>query len=197
MKLTATTFMTLDGVVQGPGHARGGRPEDPSGGFELGGWTEPYDDEDFQRLTVEEFEHADAFLLGRRTYDIFCGFWPHVTDSDNPLAARLNGAPKHIASRSPRALDWDGAVQLQGDLVEAVQALKDQHGDELQVHGSGVLLRSLWDAGLVDEWRLRVFPVVLGSGRQLFGAGRVPGNLRLVDSRTTASGLTALRYARK
>ena len=197
MKLTATTFMTLDGVVQGPGHAPGGRPEDPSDGFELGGWTEPYDDEDFQRLTVEEFEHADAFLLGRRTYDIFCGFWPDVTDPVNPLAARLNGAPKHIASRSPQALDWAGAVQLQGDLVEAVQELKDQQGDELQVHGSGVLLRSLWDAGLVDEWRLRVFPVVLGSGRQLFGSGRVPGSLRLVDSRTTASGITALRYARK
>ncbi len=196
MKLTATTFMTLDGVVQGPGHAPDGRPEDPSDGFKLGGWTEPYGDEDFQRLTVEEFEHADAFLFGRRTYDIFSGFWPHVTDPDNTLAARLNRSPKHIASRSPQTLGWPGAVQLQGDLVEAVQALKDQPGDELQVHGSGVLLRALWDAGLVDEWRLRIFPVVLGSGRQLFGPGRVPGKLRLVDSRTTRSGITALRYAR-
>lgn len=196
MRLTATTFMTLDGVVQGPGHAPGGRAEDPSDGFELGGWTEPFGDEDFGRLTVEEFEHADAFLLGRRTYDIFSRFWPNVTDPDDRLAARLNGSPKHIVSRSPQTLEWAGAVQLPGDLVESVQALKDRPGDELQVHGSGVLLRSLWDAGLVDEWRLRIFPVVLGSGRQLFGTGRVPGSLRLVDSRTTASGITALRYAR-
>ena len=196
MKLTATTFMTLDGVVQGPGHAPGGRPEDPSDGFELGGWTEPYGDEDFQRLTVEEFEHAEAFLFGRRTYEIFSGFWPHVTDPGNALAARLNRSPKYIASRSPQTLGWTGSIQVQGDLVEEVRALKDQPGDELQVHGSGVLLRSLWDAGLVDEWRLRIFPVVLGSGRQLFGSGRVPVSLRLVDSRSTASGITALRYAR-
>lgn len=196
MRLTATMFMTLDGVVQGPGHAPGGRPEDPSDGFELGGWTTPYGDEEFQRITVEEFEHADAFLFGRRTYEIFAGFWPHVEDPDDPLATRLNSSPKHIASRNPQTLEWAGAVQVQGDLVEAVQALKEQPGDELQVHGSGVLLRSLWDAGLVDEWRLRVFPVVLGSGRQLFGTGRVPGELRLVDSQTTPSGITALRYAR-
>lgn len=196
MKLTATTFMTLDGVVQGPGHAPGGRPEDPSDGFELGGWTEPYGDDDFGQLTVEEFEHADAFLFGRRTYDIFSGYWPHVTDPGDPLAARLNSSPKHIASRSPQTLEWPGAVQLQGDLVEAVRALKEQPGDELQVHGSGMLLRSLWDAGLVDEWRLRIFPIVLGSGRQLFGTGRVPGSLRLADSRTTASGITAQRYVR-
>lgn len=196
MRLTATMFMTLDGVVQGPGHAPGGRPEDPSDGFELGGWTTPYADEEFQRITVEEFERADAFLFGRRTYEIFAGFWPHVEDPDDPLATRLNSSPKHIASRNPQTLEWAGAVQVQGDLVEAVQAVKEQPGDELQVHGSGVLLRSLWDAGLVDEWRLRVFPVVLGSGRQLFGTGRVPGELRLVDSRTTPSGVTALRYAR-
>ena len=196
MKLTATTFMTLDGVVQGPGHAPGGRPEDPSDGFELGGWTSPYDDEEFRRITVEEFEHAEAFLFGRRTYEIFSGFWPHVTDPGNALAARLNRSPKYIASRSPQILGWAGSIQVQGDLVEAVRALKDQPGDELQVHGSGVLLRSLWDAGLVDEWRLRIFPVVLGSGRQLFGAGRGPVSLRLVDSRSTASGITALRYAR-
>ena len=196
MKLTATTFMTLDGVVQGPGHAPGGRPEDPSDGFELGGWTSPYDDEEFQRITVEEFEHAEAYLFGRRTYEIFSGFWPHVTDPGNALAARLNRSPKYIASRSPQTLGWTGSIQVQGDLVEEVRALKDQPGDELQVHGSGVLLRSLWDAGLVDEWRLRIFPVVLGSGRQLFGSGRVPVSLRLVDSRSTASGITALRYAR-
>lgn len=196
MKLTATMFMTLDGVVQAPGQAPGGRPEDPSDGFELGGWTLAYGDEDFQQLTVEEFGHADAFLFGRRTYDIFSGYWPDVTDPDDPLAARLNSRPKHIASRSPQALGWPGAVQLKGDVVEAVQALKDQPGDELQVHGSGMLLRSLWDANLVDEWRIRIFPVVLGSGRQLFGTGRMPGSLRLVDSRTTPSGITALRYAR-
>ena len=163
MKLTATTFATLDGVVQGPGHAPGGRPEDPSGGFALGGWTEPYADEEFEQLTAEEFERADAFLFGRGTVRHLLRV---LATRDRPGQRHGRTAqhlpPKHIASRSPQRLGWAGAVQVQGELVEAVRGLKDQPGNKLQVHGSGVLLRSLWDAGLVDEWRLRIFPVVLG-----------------------------------
>jgi dihydrofolate reductase len=192
MKLTATTFVTLDGVMQAPG----GPDEDRSGGFEHGGWSFIFADEDFGRLVAQRFELADAFLLGRRTYDIFAAYWPKVTDEDHPIASRLNALPKYVASRSARELDWPGARLLEGDVVAAVRELKDRPGRELQVHGSGDLLQTLMAADLVDEHRVYVYPVVVGSGRRLFEEGGPPRMLRHIETTTTAAGVIVSAYER-
>jgi dihydrofolate reductase len=186
MKLTATTFVSLDGVYQAPG----GPEEDPSGGFELGGWSSPYGGEDFGRFVLEALDQADAFLLGRRTYDIFSAFWPHVTDENDPVAGRLNALPKYVASTTLESADWANTTVLRGDIVEEVARLKSQPGREIQVHGSGGLLQTLMRHDLVDEYRLLVYPVVLGSGLRLFREGARPTAMKLADSRTTSSGVT-------
>ena len=190
MRLTLTTFLTLDGVMQAPG----GPTEDPSGGFEHGGWLVPFFDDDAGEAMNAYFTHADAFLLGRRTYDIFAGAWPQVTDPGDPIAGALNRLPKYVASRSPRTLEWQGARQLEGDVASAVAALKDQPGRELQVHGSGDLAGTLMRHGLVDEYRLLTFPVVLGTGRRLFADGTVPAALRLTETTTTGTGVVISSY---
>jgi dihydrofolate reductase len=192
MKLTATTFVTLDGVYQAPG----GPEEDRSGGFELGGWSFTYADEDFGRIVTGWFEQADAFLLGRRTYDIFAAFWPLVTDENDPVASRLNALPKYVASRTLESVSWQGAELLEGDVPEAVARLKAQPGRELQVHGSGDLLQTLMANDLVDEHRLFIYPVVLGSGRRLFRDGAPPRSLEFVETTTTSAGVVVATYAR-
>ncbi|MBE0529054.1 MAG: dihydrofolate reductase family protein [Thermoleophilia bacterium] len=192
MRLTATTFLTLDGVMQAPG----GPDEDRSGGFEHGGWSFPYPDEDFGRLVSGWFAQADAFLLGRRTYEIFAAFWPHVTDEADPVASRLNTLPKYVASRTLESVGWQGATLLEGDVVEAVARLKTQPGRELQVHGSGELLQTLMAQDLVDEHRLFIYPVVVGSGRRLFRAAGPPRSLKLVDTTTTSTGVVVATYRR-
>ncbi|MGR6321685.1 dihydrofolate reductase family protein [Micromonospora soli] len=191
MRLTVTTFLTLDGVMQAPG----GRDEDVSGGFDLGGWLPPHFDETVGGWMGEILGRADALLLGRRTYDIMAAYWPHVTDPaeggpDNPL----NRLPKYVATNRKDELTWSGSHRLDGDLATGVTELKDRPGGELQVHGSGALARSLMREGLIDTYHLLVFPVVLGRGQRLFAEGVPPAGLRMTDSRNSPSGVTMLTY---
>ena len=190
MRLTLQSFLTLDGVMQAPG----GPDEDPDGGFDHGGWTFPYADEVSGAAIAGSFSDAGGFLLGRKTYEIFAGYWPKVTDPDNPIAGPLNRLPKYVASRTLSSVDWSGSVLLGGDVVAEIGALKEQPGGELQVHGSGNLVQTLIDEDLIDEYRLLWFPVHLGKGKRLFGDGRIPGALRLTGVQETSTGVIMTTY---
>jgi dihydrofolate reductase len=190
MRLTVTTFITLDGVYQAPG----GPGEDEEGGFQHGGWSFPYADADFGAAMVGWFSHADAFLLGRKTYDIFASYWPKVTDSSDPIASRLNALPKYIVSRGQPLLDWENSRLVTGDVAAEIARLKQAPGDELQVHGSGNLVHTLIRHGLADEYRLLVYPVLLGTGKRLFPEGDIGAALRLVDSKPTGTGVQIMVY---
>ena len=190
MRLTVTTFITLDGVYQAPG----GPGEDEEGGFQHGGWSFPYADADFGAAMAGWFSHADAFLLGRKTYDIFASHWPKVTDSSDPIASRLNALPKYVVSRGQPLLDWENSRLVTGDVPAEIASLKQEPGDELQVHGSGNLVHTLIRQGLADEYRLLVYPVLLGSGKRIFPDGDISTALRLVDSKTTGTGVQVLTY---
>jgi dihydrofolate reductase len=192
MKLTVTTFLTVDGVMQGPG----GPEEDPSHDFDLGGWLVPYADDDMGRAVVEWFATADAFLLGRRTYEIFEAYWPLVTDEHDPVAVALNTLPKYVASTTLERVEWHNSTLIDKDIVAAVTELKSRPGRDLQVHGSGDLAQTLIEHDLVDEYRLFIYPVVLGRGKRLFAGGTVPAALRLVDVKTTAAGVAVHTYER-
>lgn len=197
MKLTVQTFLTLDGVMQAPG----GPEEDPSGAFAHGGWQAPFDDAAVGEFVTELNSHASAFLLGRRTFDIFRGYWPDQTDPDDAIATAINSLPKHVVSRTLGGADvtWRGehpdtASLVTGDVVAAVQALREQPGDELQVWGSGQLLQTLLQQGLVDRFRLMTYPLVLGTGRRLFEHGILPVTMRPVELTTTDVGVVIGTY---
>ncbi|MFC8953313.1 dihydrofolate reductase family protein [Streptomyces sp. NPDC057101] len=188
--LSLTQFLTLDGVHQAPG----GPDEDPSGGFEHGGWSVPYGDEDFGRFMDEVFTRPTAFLLGRRTYEIFAGYWPLQTDPADPVASKLNALPKYVATTTLDSADWAGTTLLRGDVVKEVAALKERTDGEIQMHGSAGLARTLLDHDLIDTLHLLVFPVVLGTGRRLFSDGVRPTAFRHTSGRTTGSGVAIHTY---
>jgi dihydrofolate reductase len=190
MKLTVTMFMTLDGVAQAGGRA----DEDRDGGFEYGGWFIPHADDDFGQAIIARFDQADAFLLGRRTYEGFASYWSKATDPDDPVAGPLNSLPKYVPTHTLEESIWDGTTLLSDDAVAAISELKQQPGRELQVHGSINLVQTLIREGLVDEYFIVVAPVVLGTGKRLFGDGAVPTGLELTDSKATATGLLLLTF---
>ncbi len=190
MKLTTVTHVSVDGVMQG----LGGPDEDRRGGFERGGWALPLLDEQGGGFVNQVFQRADAFLFGRWTYQVFAGYWGAITDPENPIAAALNQRPKYVASTTLTDPQWADTTVLSGDVAGAIEQLKAKPGSELQVHGSGELVRWLFDNRLVDEITLMIYPVVIGQGRRLFPDTGPDAALHLVDSRTTPNGVTIQVY---
>ena len=191
-KIIVNAFLTLDGVMQSPG----GPDEDPEGGFVHGGWQGPYSDPVMRRLVTDGLADADAFLLGRKTYDIFSRYWPKITDPDNPIATALNARPKYVVSRTLEHVAWNNARLVKGDVPGELRRLRSQPGQTVQTWGSTELLQLLLENDLIDEYRLFIFPVMLGSGKRLFGSGTVPMALRPIESVTSEKGTTYLRLGR-
>jgi dihydrofolate reductase len=190
-KIIVLTFVSMDGVMQGPG----GPEEDTSGGFSHGGWTVGYFDEAVGQEMGQEMGHPFDLLLGRRTYDIFASHWPRVTEPGADLG--INKARKHVATNRQLSTDWNGtAVRLEGDVAEAVRKLREDSGPELQVHGSATLIQTLLGRDLVDELWLKIFPVTLGSGRRLFADGTRPAGFTLVETSASPSGVIIAKYRR-
>lgn len=190
MKLIVQEFVSLDGVSQGPGSP----DEDRSGGFTRGGWFVPFVDATFMQMVTTWIEAADAFLFGRQTYESFARHWPTMTDPNDEVAAKLNGMPKYVVSNSLQKADWKPTTILSNDIAAQVAQIKRQRGREIQIHGSARLAHSLLGAGLVDEVRLAIAPVVVGQGRKLFPEGGPPLGLRLLSHATTPTGLTIHVY---
>lgn len=193
-KLIVATFVTLDGVMQAPG----GPEEDTTGGFKYGGWTAGYWDEILGGVMGEQWAEPFDLLLGRKTYEIFAAYWPYVK-SDTPdyqIADKLNSAKKYVASRTLKELDWNNSRLIKGDLVQEVKVLKEQDGPKLQVLGSSNLIQTLIKHDLVDEFRLMIFPLTLGTGKRLFGDGTIPAGLKLIDSKTSTTGVIVATYER-
>jgi dihydrofolate reductase len=186
-KLVAVTQMTLDGVMQAPG----GPEEDPSGGFEIGGWSVGYFDDMLGQQVGEAMASPFDLVLGRKTYEIFAAHWPY---DEGAIADRLNAATKYVASRTLERVDWANSKLIEGDAVEAIAKIKEEEGPELQVQGSSELLKTLVANGLVDEFRIWIFPVVAGSGKRLFSDGSRPAGLRLTSSTTSPSGVIVASY---
>src|SRR5438132_4299784 len=188
-QLIVSEMVTLDGVM----HARGGPEEDTEGGFKHGGWQAPFSDEESSSLITRDIERMDALLLGRKTHDIFAAYWPRATTGE--IADKLNNAPKFVASRSRRKLEWSNSTLIEGDLSKEVARIKQKHA-EVQVMGSGNLVQTLLRHDLVDRFNLWVYPLLLGTGKRLFGEGTVPAGLRLTSSREFPKGAVHLAYDR-
>ena len=189
-KLIVNTFLTLDGVMQAPG----GPEEDTSGAFRHGGWSVNYWDSAMEERMGELMGKPFDLLLGRRTYEIFAAHWPHASEQEG--AAPLNNARKYVASRTLKRVDWQNSRLLEGDVAQRVTELKREDGPEIQVHGSGNLIQTLLKHDLIDEVRLLIFPLVLGTGKRLFADGTVPAALALVDSAISSTGVVMMRYER-
>jgi dihydrofolate reductase len=187
-KLVVQTFVTLDGVMQAPG----GPGEDDAGGFTYGGWSVNYWDDQMGQVMAEQTSRPFAMVLGRRTYEIMAAYWP--TAPEEAGGKVFNDATKYVASRGRPALTWQNSVLIEGDAAEGLAALKREDGPELQVHGSANLIQSLLRNNLVDQYRLWVFPVVIGSGKRLFSEGTIPSGLKLVDSKVSSTGVVMGTY---
>jgi dihydrofolate reductase len=189
-RIIDSTFISLDGVMQAPG----GPEEDPIGGFALGGWTFPHFDAALGAAMGEIFSRPFDLLLGRKTYDIFAAHWPNVTDPNDPIAGLFNRVTKYVASRSQPKLAWQNSQWLGDDTVGSLKKLKNEDGPDLLVQGSSVLLQTLWKSGLVDEFTVLTFPVVLGKGKRLFDDGATPSGLKLVKSQSYPTGVIVATY---
>jgi dihydrofolate reductase len=186
-KLITNTFITLDGVMQAPG----GPDEDRSGGFGQGGWSVGYwDDEMMERIAGSP---PYELLFGRGTYEAFAAHWPN---DEGPIADHLNSTRKHVASTTLKQVDWSNSTLIDGDLAEYVEQIKREDGPEIQVHGSPGLIQTLLEHDLIDEFRVWIFPVAVGSGKRLFGEGTIPIALKLVDSQVSETGVTINVYER-
>jgi dihydrofolate reductase len=187
-KLIVLTFITLDGVMQGPG----GPTEDTSGNFTHGGWTVPFFDEFLGNTMTEQMSKPFDLLLGRKTFEIFASYWPHHEDE----GAGINKATKYVASNTLTIHEWSKSVFLKGNVAEEIQKLKQQDGPDLQVHGSGNLIQTILKHDLVDEFWLKIFPVTLGKGKRLFDTGTIPASYTVVDSKTSPSGVIIATFKR-
>lgn len=191
-RIIVLTFITLDGVMQTPG----GPSEDTSGDFKYGGWIVPYSDDFIFKVMNEQMGHPFDLLLGRKTYDIFAGYWPKHNDEKDPIGSGINKATKFLATHSPLKSDWSDTVPLQGDAVEAIKMLKQQDGPELQVHGSGNLVQTLLRHDLVDELWLKIYPITLGAGKRLFADRTIPAAFNLKESKVSPKGVIITSYKR-
>ncbi len=187
-RLTVDMFVTLDGVIQAPGGPR----EDTEGGFKHGGWQAPLLDDKAGRAMGRGIDAMDALVLGRKTYDVFADYWPKAS-KDMPIAKKLNAMPKYVASRTLKTVGWNNSQLIKRDLVKAIRQIKKEH-DDVHTIGSADLVQSLLKAGLVDRLNLWVHPIILGSGKRLFGTGTIPLGLRLVESKTYATGVVHVVY---
>jgi dihydrofolate reductase len=187
-KLLVKTMLSLDGVMQAPG----GPEEDDEGGFGFNGWTAPFSGEDLDQPMGDATGHPFDLLLGRRTYEIFAGYWP--SHADGTFGDPFNDATKFVVSRSSPSLDWGPATLIAGDAARAIAELKETDGPELQVFGSGNLIQTLMRAGLIDEYQLLILPVTIGTGKRLFADGTVPATLRLAESSVSDGGVVIARY---
>jgi dihydrofolate reductase len=185
--LIVLSFVTLDGVVQAPG----GPEEDPSDDFQHGGWMVGYWDDEIDAAMDESMAPPFDLVLGRRTYEIFAAHWPHT---DDPGADELNSATKHVASSTLTELEWENSRLIEGDVAEGIRALKEEDGPELQVHGSANLIQTLLEHRLIDEFRLKVAPLVLGTGKRLFSSGTVPAGFEVASSQVLSSGVIVASY---
>jgi dihydrofolate reductase len=190
-KLIVAEHISLDGVIQAPG----GPKEDPTGDFRLGGWTVPYADKGIGQAVQDLLSQPFELLLGRRTYDIWASYWPRV-QAGHAIADLFNSVPKHVATHRPGTLDWQNSHALKGDLADAIRALKHQDGANLLTWGSGDMVRQLLAAGLVDELRLLIYPVVLGRGKRLFDDNAQVSAFTLAHSTSTPTGVLITRYVR-
>jgi dihydrofolate reductase len=191
-QVVAATFLSLDGVMQAPG----GPEEDRRGGFSHGGWLVPYWDEAAGKVIDKAFAEDFDLLLGRKTYDIFAAHWPYAGE-DDPIAVKFNAATKYVATSQPQTLSWQNSVALHGDVAAEVAALKRQNGPKLLLQGSSVLIQALLAKDLIDEVTLLTFPIVLGKGKRLFGAGAIPAAFKLVESGVSSTGVIMASYRRE
>jgi dihydrofolate reductase len=188
-KLVVNTFLTLDGIMQAPG----GPEEDPTGGFTLGGWSVNHWDESMGEVMARSMSRPFELLPGRKTYEIFAAYWPF---SEEPGADVLNAARKYVATTTLESADWNNTTVLTDDVVSQIAALKERDGPEIQVHGSSDLIQTLLANDLVDEFRLMIFPVVVGGGKRLFGEGAIPSTFTVRDASTSSTGVVMATYER-